>query len=129
MPIGDVRKKWLGYAGLKINLDTTGDGKQDKVALIGMVDVGGLDVNNKPKNQWKITYKRIFTPSEIDLKSIYTPYVATIGRPELAENTIRIDRQSYSAWISSSPPYKFVTCKEVTVTRYKSKKIEWMDSA
>jgi hypothetical protein len=118
LPIGDIRNKWMGFAGLKVNLDTDDDGKPDKVAILGMVDVGGLTAEEtKPANQWKVTFKHIFTPSEIELKSIFTPYVATIGKPELAEHTIRIDQQSHSAWTSSNPPYKFVTCKEVNATR------------
>jgi hypothetical protein len=119
LPIGDIRNKWRGFCGLKVNLDSDGDGKPDRIALIGMVDVGGLDTTTmKPRNNWKITYRRIFKPSEIALKSIWTPYVATIDKPELGEQTIRIDQQSQSEWLSSSnPPYKYVTCKEVTATK------------
>ena len=118
LPIGDVRNKWIGFCGLKVNLDANSDGKPDRVALIGMVDVGGLDPTTmKPVNNWKMTYRRIFKPSEIALKSIWTPYVATIGKPELAYTTIRIDQQSQSEWQSSNPPYKYVTCKEVTATK------------
>ena len=118
LSIGDIRNKWVGFAGLKVNLDTDGDGEPDKVAILGMVDVGGLtEEEGKAANHWKITFQHIFTPSEIDLKSIFTPYVATIGKPELAEHTIRIDQQCHSAWMSSNPPYKFVTCKEVAAIR------------
>ena len=117
LPIDDIRNKWLGFAGLKVNLDTDKDGQPDKVAIIGAVDVGGLDTTTatlKPVNNWKITFKRIFSPSEIGLKSIYTPYVATMGHPELAQQTLRIDQQSQSAWQSTTnPPYKYVTCKEI----------------
>jgi hypothetical protein len=60
---------------------------------------------------------RIFKLSEIALKSIWTPYVNTIGKPELAYQTIRIDEQSQTEWLSSDPPFKYVTCKEVTVTK------------
>ncbi len=118
LPIGDVRNKWRGFCGLKVNLDDNGDGKPDRVALIGMVDVGGLDTTTmKPRNSWKITYRRIFKPSEIALKSIWTPYVVTIDKPELAQQTIRIDQQSQSEWLSSNPPYKYVTCKQITATK------------
>jgi hypothetical protein len=118
LPIGDVRNKWRGFCGLKVNLDSDGDGNPNRVALIGMVDVGGLDPTTmKPRNNWKITYRRVFKPSEVDLKSIWTPYVATIGKPELAMQTIRIDEQSQSEWVSSNPPYKYVTCKEVTARK------------
>lgn len=117
LPVGDIRNKWLGYAGLKVNLDTDGDGKPDKLAIIGMVDVGGLGTDGKPKNDWRVTFKRIFSPSEVALKSIWTPYVATIGKASLAQTTIRIDQQSQSAWTSSNPPYKFVTCKEIRAVK------------
>jgi hypothetical protein len=118
LPIGDVRGKWRGFCGLKVNLDTNGDGNPDRVVLIGMVDVGGLDPTTmKPRNNWKITYRRDFKPSEIALKSIWKPYVATIGKPGLAQQTIRIDQQSQSEWLSSNRPYKYVTCKEVTARK------------
>jgi hypothetical protein len=118
LPIGDIRNKWRGFCALKVNLDDDGDGKPNRVALIGMVDVGGLDPTTlKPVNSWKRTYRRNFKPSEIALKSIWTPYVATIGKSELAQQTIRVDEQSQSEWQSSNPPYKYVTCKEVTATK------------
>lgn len=118
LPIGDVRNKWLGFCGFKVNLDDNSDGNPDRVAIVGMVDVGGLNSTTmKPVNNWKLTYKRVFKPSQIALKSIWTPYVATIGKPELAQNTIRIDQQSQSEWQSSNPPYKYVSCKEVTATK------------
>lgn len=118
LPVGDVRNKWRGYCGLKVNLDDNRDGKPDRVALIGMVDVGGLNSTTmKPVNNWKVTYRRIFTPSEIALKSIWRPYVATIDKPELAQTSLRVDEQSQSEWQSSNPPYKYVTCKQVTATK------------
>jgi hypothetical protein len=118
LPIGDVRNKWRGFCAWKVNLDDNGDGNPDRVALIGMVDVGGLDPTTmKPRNSWRTTYRRIFKPSEIALKSIWTPYVTTIGKPELAQQTIRIDEQSQSEWLSSNPPYKYVTCKQVTAAK------------
>jgi hypothetical protein len=118
LPVGDVRGKWRGFCGLKVNLDSDGNGNPDRVALIGMVDVGGLDATTmKPRNNWKMTYYRVFTPSAIPLKSIWTPYVATISKPELAQQTIRIDQQSQSEWLSSNPPYKYVTCKQVTAKK------------
>jgi hypothetical protein len=118
LPIGDIRNKWRGFCALKVNLDSNRDGKPDVVVLVGMVDVGGLNPTTmKPVNRWKITYRRMFKPSEIALKSIWTPYVATIGKSELACQTIRIDQQSQSEWQSSNPPYKYVTCKQVTATK------------
>jgi hypothetical protein len=105
LPVGDVRNKWRGYCGLKVNLDDNGDGKSDRVALVGMVDVGGLNSTTmKPVNSWKVTYLRYFRPTEIALKSIWTPYGATIGKPELAYQTIRIHEQSQTEWRSSNPP-------------------------
>lgn len=118
LPIGDIRNNWRGFCGMKVNLDYDGDGKPDRVSLLGLVDVGGLNPTTmKPANKWKVTYTRNFGPSEIDLKSIWTPYVATIGKPELAYQTIRVDEQSQSEWLSDDPPYRYVTCKEVTATR------------
>jgi hypothetical protein len=118
LPVGDIRNKWRGFCGLKVNLDDNSDGKPDRVALIGMVDVGGLNLTTmKPVNSWRTAYARVFRPSEIALKSIWTPYVATIGKPELAQQSIRVDEQSQSEWQSSNPPYKYVTCKEVTATK------------
>jgi hypothetical protein len=118
LPIGDIRNKWRGFCGLKVNLDDNKDGKPDRVALYGFVDVGGLNPTTmKPVNNWRATYKRVFKPSEIALKSIWTPYVATIGKPELAQQSIRVDEQSQSEWLSSNPPYKYVTCKQVTATK------------
>jgi hypothetical protein len=118
LPIGDIRNKWIGFCALKVNLDSNRDGKPDWVGLVGMVDVGGLDPTTmKPRNRWKLTYHRNFRPSEIALKSIWTPYVATIGKPELAQQTIRIDQQSQSEWQSSNPPYRYVTCKQVTAAK------------
>ena len=119
LPVGDVRNKWGGYCGLKINLDDNGDDEPDRVALVGMVGVGGLNSTTmKPVNNWKVTYLRYFIPSEIALKSIWTPYVATIDKPELAYQTIRIDEQSQSEWKSSTnPPYRYVTCKQVRATK------------
>lgn len=52
-----IRNKWMGFVGLKINLGIDGDNKPDNVAIIGMVDVGGLTKEEcKPLNQWKITF-------------------------------------------------------------------------
>lgn len=122
LPISDIRNVWRGFIGLKVNLDTDDDGQPDKVAIIGMVDTGGLDGSNVPVNSWIISYKRIFDASEIQatgIKSLFTPYVATIGHPEAAENTVRIDGQVYADWTNANVslrPYKYVTCKEVFVT-------------
>ena len=122
-PIGDIRNVWRGYIGLKINLDMDNDGTLDHVALIGMVDVGGLDASENPINNWKITYKRIFTEAEITaagIKSVYTPYVATIGQEAYVETTIRIDDQIHADWTNATValrPYRYVTCKEITVSR------------
>jgi hypothetical protein len=112
LPIGSIRDKWVGAMSLKVNLP---DGR---IGLVGMIDVGGLGAEDgKPANSWKITFKRIFSQSEIALKSVLTPYVATIGHPEAAENTIRIDQQKLSEWTSSNPPYKYVTCKQIEAVK------------
>jgi hypothetical protein len=116
LPIGDVRGVWRGYAGYKINLDTNGDGRLDTIALIGCVDIDGLIGGTTPANNWKITYKRLFLPSEIDLKAHWRPYVAMICHPEGVEYTVRIDQQVHADWISTDPavqPYKYTTLKEV----------------
>lgn len=108
LPIGDVRGKWVGALGMKVNLDMDKNGSWDHVGVVGMIDVGGIDSSGKPVNNWKTTFLRIFLPNEIGLKSIYTPYVCTINQCSSAENVIRID---------NSPPtgllYKFVNVKEI----------------
>ena len=42
LPVGDIRNNWRGFIGMKVNLDTDCDGNPDKVAIVGMVDTGGL---------------------------------------------------------------------------------------
>jgi len=123
LPIGQIRDVWRGYLGLKVNLDTNNDGTNDSVALIGMVDIGGLDSQNKPVNNWKVTYKRIFTAAEITatgIKSVFTPYVATIGQSAYVETTMRVDGQVYADWTNANQslrPYKYMTCKAITASR------------
>jgi hypothetical protein len=122
-PIGNIRGVWRGYIGLKVNLDMNNDGILDSVALIGMVDIGGLDANENPVNNWKITFKRIFTEAEIEaagIKGVFVPYVATIDEAEWIETTIRIDGQIHADWTNATVslrPYRHVTCKEIQVTR------------
>jgi hypothetical protein len=42
---------------LKINLDDNDDDEPDRVALVGMVDVGGLNSTTmKPVNNWKVSH-------------------------------------------------------------------------
>lgn len=116
-PIGTIKNLWRGVCGIKVNIDTNNDDRPDKVAIIGAVDTGGLTSGNTiPANTWVVTYKRLFLPSEIALKSIWRPYVAQICHPDAVENTIRIDGQTQADWISTDPnvqPYKYTTCKEV----------------
>lgn len=50
----------------------------------------------KPINQGKITYKRVLKPSQIPLKRTWTSYFAAIGKAELAQQTIRIHKQTES---------------------------------
>lgn len=118
--IGDVRKKWRGYIGLKVNLPNA---SPTQVALVGMVDTGGLNSSGKPVNNWTVTYKRLFTTAQIDsfggngvtagLKSKFTPYVCTISQCGEAQNTIRIDKQGSPETFDNNY-WKLVTCKTVT---------------
>jgi hypothetical protein len=128
LPLGlDIRGIWLGYIGLKLNIDTDGDGVPDKVGLIGMVDIDGLDGSNVPQNNWVVTYRRFFTEAEIQsisastpIKNVFTNYAEEDGNPEFAEQTIRIDDQIHADWTNANVslrPYKYVTCKTATVTK------------
>ena len=120
LPIGDIRNVWRGCIGMKLNIDTNWDGTPDQVCLIGMVDVGGLDASYVPVNDWRITFKRYFLPSEIDLKSIWEPYVVSIGQSSEIYQTLRVDEQLQSTWLSTDPaiqPYRHVTLKTVTITK------------
>lgn len=66
----------------------------------------------KPINNWKVTYLYYFKLSEIAKKRAFgTPYVASIGKPDLAYQTIRIDEPSQSEWQRSNPQYRHVICK------------------
>jgi len=67
------------------------------VTLVGVGETWGNDPPTiKPINQLKITYKRVLKPSQIPLKRTWTSYVATIGKAELSQQTIRIDKQTES---------------------------------
>lgn len=110
--IGPLYGKWVGARAMKLNLDTNGDGQPDKVALIGMVDVGngsgGLDSSGKPVNNWQVTQFKIWDPEDIGLKSLWVNYVCTIGEGSESQETIRIDNSPPSGLL-----HKFVSCKEL----------------
>jgi hypothetical protein len=96
--IGDVRNKWVGAMGMKLNLDTDGDGKTDKVRVLAWVDPDGLDAAGKPKNGWKKTFDVTLALSDVKLKSPTMPYVTTIGESSQAQATIRIDGQDEGSY-------------------------------
>lgn len=107
---------WVGVAAYKINLDSNCDGTDDRVTILGFIDKSGLGADGKPQNNWQRTYKQTFAEGSLDLKSIFEPYVQTIGEADETYQTIRIDDQSRSAWTTtnvSNQPYKFVTLKEI----------------
>lgn len=106
--IGDVRNEWVGAMGMKLNLDTDGDGKTDKVRVLAWVDPDGLDAAGKPKNGWKKTLDVTLALSEVKLKSPTIPYVTTIGESSQAQATIRIDGQD-----DGSYEYKFVAYRRL----------------
>lgn len=107
--IGDVRNKWVGAMGMKLNLDTDGDGKTDKVRVLAWVDPDGLDAAGKPKNGWKKTFDATLALADVDLKSPTIPYVTTIGESSAAQATIRIDEQE-----ASSYEYKYVAYRRLS---------------
>lgn len=129
LPLGtDVRGIWLGYIGMKLNIDTNGDGVADKICLLGMVDTGGLlSGDTVPANNWITTMRVFLTESEVQtissstpIKNVFTNYAEAQGHPEHAEQTLRIDGQVHADWTNpnvSLRPYKYVTCKSVGVSK------------
>jgi len=107
---------WVGAMAFKINVDKNKDGTADAVRVLHYVDESGL-LNGKPQNKWELVYYQEFTPSNFGgLKSIFQPYVCTIGECDEHQESIRIDEQSQTRWQSTTnPPYKFVTYKEIVV--------------
>jgi hypothetical protein len=108
---------FIGAALFKLVLDNNDDGTADAVRIISLVDESGLQ-NNRPQNNWEIVYTREFSiPNGMDgIKSMEIPYVCLpeVDECDEAQQTIRIDEQSRTAWRSiSNPPYKFVTLKEI----------------
>lgn len=105
--IGNIRNKWVGAMGCKLNLDTNGDGNPDTAKILAYVDPTGLDSSGKPNNNWVKTLDLAIPFSEVKLKSPGKPYVVTIGHPEEAQATLRIDQQG------SSYQYKFVAYRRL----------------
>jgi hypothetical protein len=106
--IGDVRNKWVGAMGMKLNVDTDGDGKTDKVRVLAWVDPDGLDAAGKPKNGWKKVFDVTLALADVELKSPTIPYVTTIGQSSAAQATIRIDEQD-----ADSYEYKYVAYRRL----------------
>lgn len=106
--IGDIRSKWIGAMGCKLNYDADADGTPDTAKILAWVDTGGLDADEKPTNMWVNTLDLTIPFSEVELKTPATPYVATIGHPELAQATIRIDEQDEDTY-----QYKFIAYRNL----------------
>lgn len=106
---------WIGILAYKLNLDSDCNGQPDRVSVIGFVDVSGLNGDGTPKNNWQRTYKQTFT--SIALKSMYQPWVQTVGHSADTYQTLRVDQQSQSAWEDSESNgdnvYRYVTLKEI----------------
>ncbi|MGE3543191.1 MAG: hypothetical protein AB7L28_04645 [Kofleriaceae bacterium] len=93
LDVGDIREKWVGAMGCKLNFDSDGDGEADSAKVLAFVDTSGLDADGKPQNNWESTLDETISFDDVELKSPSEPYVATIGKPELAQATMRIDEQ------------------------------------
>lgn len=102
--VGDVRGKWVGAMGCKLNVDANGDGEIDHVRYLAWVDPEGLDDAGKPSNGWVPTFDLELPIDEVELKSPTVPYVTTIGHEDEAQATIRIDEQDEDDY-----QYRFVT--------------------
>jgi hypothetical protein len=105
--VGDIRNKFVGAMGCKLNLDTNGDGNPDTAKVLGFVDTTGLDAAGKPNNNWIKTLDLTIPFSQVLLKSPGIPYVVTIGKPELAQATVRVDEQD------ASYRYKFIAYRKL----------------
>ena len=109
---------YFGVMAFKVNLDDNCDGTPDRVSIVGYADTQGLFGDGTPKNQWELTFKREYTPAQLDkLEGIFQSQVAQEGHPEDAQQTWRIDHQSYTDWTDATPNYKFVSLKEVTALK------------
>ncbi|MGE0547444.1 MAG: hypothetical protein AB7R00_10320 [Kofleriaceae bacterium] len=107
LEVGDIRKKWVGAMGCKLNLDTDGDGEPDAAKVLAYVDTSGFDANDKPQNNWVNTLDETIPFDDVQLKSPAEPYVATIGKPEISQATMRIDGQG------SDYDYKFIAYRKL----------------
>jgi hypothetical protein len=105
--VGSIQGRWIGALGCKLNLDRSGDGKPDTARIVAMIDAGGLDASDRPKNEWRTTLDVEIPFTEVGLKSPSTPYVATLGHPEEAQATLRIDQQG------PGYEYKYVTYRRL----------------
>lgn len=105
--IGDVRNRWVGAMGCKLNADSNGDGTPDTARILGYVDTSGFDAAGKPQNQWVPTLDLSIPFSEVELKSPAVPYVVTIGKASLSQATIRIDGQG------SSYKYQYIAYRKL----------------
>ncbi|HYO60020.1 discoidin domain-containing protein [Archangium sp.] len=105
--LGDLRNKWVGAMGCKLNLDQDGNGSIDRIRVLAWVDPTGLDSTGKPKNGWVNTLDLTLTLPDVDLKSPTIPYVVTIGQSAESQATIRIDEQG------SSYQYKYVAYRRL----------------
>jgi hypothetical protein len=91
--IGDVRGTWVGAMGCKLNFDSNKDGTFDTAKVLAFVDTSGFDASGKPQNKWQPTLDLSIPFADVQLKSPEEPYVATIGKPEISQATLRIDGQ------------------------------------
>jgi hypothetical protein len=108
--LGDVRNRWVGALGCKMNIDVNYDGTVDFIRVLAGVDPAGL-VNGRPANRWVKTYDAVFRPEDVQLKSPTIPYVVKIGQPKEAQATIRVDGQG------SGYKYQFVTYRALVQTK------------
>jgi hypothetical protein len=109
---------WIGVMAFKVNLDYNCDDQltngTDKIGVAGYIDTSGLNTDGTPKNNWKLTWSKVFnvgTTASTDwddyLKGTWEPYVQTIGQTSYTYQTLRIDHQDQTAWLSTTdPPYK-----------------------
>jgi hypothetical protein len=105
--IGDIRNKWVGAMGCKVNVDSDGNGEPDAARVVSWVDPTGLDGNGAPNNGWVVVFDHTIDFADIDLKSPAEPYVVTIGEADQAQATIRIDEQG------ADYDYKFVAYRKL----------------
>ncbi|MGE0868459.1 MAG: hypothetical protein AB7P03_07855 [Kofleriaceae bacterium] len=105
--VGDIRNTWVGAMGCKLNLDTNNDGEPDAAKILAFIDTSGLDADGKPQNNWESTLDETIRFDEVSLKSPAEPYVATIGKPEISQATMRIDGQG------DDYDYKFIAYRKL----------------